>query len=176
MRDREPETEYSAVLDLGPGFNTVMERQIRLAVEGAFAKERIDKLVNGYVERKVREVVDEAVMNSKSSWMPAELKEHLAKRIEERMGVANIRKKIDAEIPKAWERFSSGSGEGNRELLRMIKSQITDRIWQLSHEGEGFKIVKASIERLILQTLQTASDDYAGRVFMQFIKTEEKKR
>ena len=82
MRDREPETGYSAVLDLGPGFNTVMERQIRLAVEGAFAKERIDKLVNEYVERKVRSVVDEAVRDSKSSWMPTELKEHLAKRSE----------------------------------------------------------------------------------------------
>lgn len=145
-------------------------------MEGAFTKDRIDKLVDEYVARKVQTVVDESVRDTRSGWMPTELKGYLCNRIEERLGAASIREKIDAEIPKAWERFSSGSGEGNRELLRMIKSQIAERIWQLARDSEGFKIVKESIEKLILQTLQTASDEYAGRVVMQFIKAEEKKR
>lgn len=171
----DQETKYKAELDLGPGFNVAMERQIRKVLEASFTEERINRMVDEYVSHRVKSIVDEEVSRAKSGWMSQEMRMCLFRRIEEQLGNNNLKAMIDREIPLAWAKFRDQHGEMGRELDRLIKTAISDRIWQLSRDGEGFKIVKESIEKLVLQNLQTMSDDFAGRAFMKFVKDEGKK-
>lgn len=171
----DQETVYSAILDLGPGFNSVMEAQIRKVLAASFTEERINRLVDEHVSARVKCIVDDEVSRTKSGWMSPEMKMYLFRRIEEQLGIPNLKAKIDEEFPKAWARFTDSRGESHRELDRLIKTTISDRIWQLARDGEGLKIVKESIEKLVLQSLQTMSDDFAGRAFMKFVREEGKK-
>jgi len=65
MNDQESETVYSAILDLGPGFNSVMEAQIRKVLAASFTEERINRMVDEYVSRRVMSIVDEEVSRTK---------------------------------------------------------------------------------------------------------------
>lgn len=160
-----------ATIDLGPGIQTLVDKQIHDALAVTFNKERVEAMVEAEVLKRVQEAVNRTVNDTRSGWMGQTLRDYISVSVLDRMSRGDWTKRVDAMIAAAWKTHSEGeNARGQKELKDFANRQISERIWQLARDSEGMQMVKESIEKLVMDSLRSASESYAGRVVTRYIK------
>lgn len=161
----------AATIDLGPGIQTLVDKQIRDALAVTFNKDRVEAMVEAEVLKRVQDAVQKQVNDARSGWMGQTLRDYISASILDRMSRGDWANRVDAMIAAAWKTYSEGdSARGQKDLKDFTNRQISERIWQLARDTEGMQMVKAAIENLVMDSLQSASESYAGRVVTRYIK------
>ena len=167
----EKKESYTAQINLGPGIQTLVDKQIHDALAVTFNKERVEAMVEAEVLKRVQFAVERTVNDARSGWMTQNMRDYISQSILNRMSKGNWNKRIDTMIEASWKAYTEGeNASGQKELKELAKRSITERIWQLARESDGMAMVKEAIEDLVLKSLQSAAEEYAGRVVVQYIE------